>query len=307
MRDSISTLKNKKQKYFSLELKMRNEKANVKQNLNDVLENFGGSSKDNDSVVKGDISSQKKRMQEKLARKSKEFYCKDLPLMVLLEKDNLANYTQNMTGFLRSKERIFEGILMGFVGENFDDNKNMESFLKGLDDEESFLPPSSNNFEGNAFTNSKRTFSFRETNLYKGNIQDLTPMKQKNLTVQNGGENGENVAFTFSPEKSRVDTENIEGGSDKNQEEGEMIFKEEEEQPEAIPVANEAEEVTQSEETASPGFENENAIGEKGLESAQQQQEETVVEEEKAEKKAKEIQERQEENVVGAVAAVESQ
>jgi len=263
MRDSISTLKNKKQKYFSLELKMRNEKANVKQNLNDVLENFGGSSKDNDSVVKGDISSQKKRMQEKLARK---------------KKDNLANYTQNMTGFLRS--------------ENFDDNKNMESFLKGLDDEESFLPPSSNNFEGNAFTNS--------------NIQDLTPMKQKNLTVQNGGENGENVAFTFSPEKSRVDTENIEGGSDKNQEEGEMIFKEEEEQPEAIPVANEAEEVTQSEETASPGFENENAIGEKGLESAQQQQEEAVVEEAN-EKKAEEVQERQEENVVAVVAAVESQ
>ena len=74
MRDSISTLKNKKQKYFSLELKLRNEKANVKQNLNDVLENFGGSSQDNDSVVKGDISSQKKRMQEKLARKSKKFF-----------------------------------------------------------------------------------------------------------------------------------------------------------------------------------------------------------------------------------------
>lgn len=136
-----------------------------------------------------------------------------------------------------------------------------------------------------------------------GNIQDLSPMKQKNLTVQN--ENGDNVAFTFSPEKSRVDTENIEGGSDKNQEEGEMIFKEEEEQPEAIPVVNEAE-VTQSEETASPGFENENAIGEKGLESAQQQQEETVVEENN-EKKAEEIQQQEQEGENVVVAPVESQ
>ena len=126
-----------------------------------------------------------------------------------------------MTGFLRSNLRFFEGVLIGILGENFEDNKNMESFLKGLDDEESFLPPSSNNFEGNGFTNSKNKWKFFSY-INIGNIQDLSPMKQKNLTVQN--ENGDNVAFTFSPEKSRVDTENIEGGSDKNQEEGEMIF-----------------------------------------------------------------------------------
>ena len=81
--------------------------------------------------------------------------------------------------------------------------------------------------------------------------------------------------------------------------------KEEEEQPEAIPVVNEAE-VTQSEETASPGFENENAIGEKGLESAQQQQEETVVEENN-EKKAEEIQQQEQEGENVVVAPVESQ
>jgi len=224
MRESISTLKNKKQKYFSLELKLQSEKANAKQNLFEVLDNFGGSSKDNDSVVKGDISAQRLRMQEKLARKKKE---------------NLANYTQNMTGFLRS--------------ENFDDNKNMESFLKGLDDEESFLPPSSNNFEPNTFTNN--------------NVQDLSPMKQKTLNEM--GQNG----FTFSPDKSRVDTENIEAASEKNQEEGEMIFKEE----------SEVQEVAQTEETASPALEGELEVGEKGLESAQQQQDETVVEEKKAE------------------------
>jgi len=254
MRESISTLKNKKQKYFSLELKLQNEKANAKQNLFEVLDNFGGSSKDNDSVVKGDISAQRKRMQEKLARKKKE---------------NLANYTQNMTGFLRS--------------ENFDDNKNMESFLNGLEDEESFLPPSSNNFDPNTFTNS--------------NIADLSPMKQKTLNAM--GQNGENGPFSFSPEKSRVDTENIEGTSEKNQEEGEMIFKEESEIQEA-PQAEETASPVQIEETASPALEGELEVGEKGLESAQQQQDVSVVEE----KKAEELQ--PEQQIVNAE-AVESQ
>jgi len=64
-------MKNKKQKLFSLHLKLQSEKANAKQNLHDVLAAFGGSSQDNDSVVSRDINVQRKRIQEKLAKKSK--------------------------------------------------------------------------------------------------------------------------------------------------------------------------------------------------------------------------------------------
>jgi hypothetical protein len=107
---SMATMKRQKQRMFSLQLKLDQEKANQKQNLHAVLNAFETSSFYNDLVVKGDLEVQKRSFRTKLA---------------LREKKIQTNMTQNSIAY------------MNFKVADFTENKNMDSFLRALEEEDS--------------------------------------------------------------------------------------------------------------------------------------------------------------------------
>lgn len=110
---SFGSMKNKKQKMFTLQLKLQSQKVHEKQSLTDFMSAFANNSKQIDQVVIHDINAQKNRIRNIIAKK---------------KKDTMINYTQNSSGFLRDKGDL-----------------TIESVLKGLEDEDSMQNPSSNN------------------------------------------------------------------------------------------------------------------------------------------------------------------
>ena len=69
-------MKNKKQKMFTLQLKLQSQKVHEKQSLVEFMSSFANNSKQIDKVVIHDINSQKDRIRNRVARRS-EFEKKD--------------------------------------------------------------------------------------------------------------------------------------------------------------------------------------------------------------------------------------